>query len=229
MELGGADDPAEILLTFFFRYGNIPDASRKGMDERLRTMLTQNSMVQTRGNGIDAGVADLGGVYQLDNCIRVFQICYFILRRKLQKCSTDPSHSVLGHVVDAKSLAKERQQIKSRVPTSPGQKNASNGLPSIPPGFSSSRPRNVSAQQEVATSGAKRKANSIEEVRRRERDNQPLGTDDEAEELKAGYNPTSSAVNGTKAKVASRKRTNSAKKKGKKRKKSQMPAASTKA
>lgn len=116
LSLGGQDQAAEVLITFLFRYGRIPDTTRGEVDGRIRTLLRQETVVSTVGPGLSKGMADMSSVFQLDNSIRVFQACYFVLRRKLQKPNTDPHNSILGHVVDGQWLRGERSESRRKIP-----------------------------------------------------------------------------------------------------------------
>lgn len=224
LELGGEDDPAEILITFLFRYGGIPGTSRSGVDAMFQSPLKGDTVVTTQGTGPEKAMAEMGSVFQIDNCIRVFQACYFILRRKLQKPSTDPSHSILGYIIDSNSLREERQDCQKKIPSSP-RKDPSTTKPIFPPGLpfnwrGNERPRPVESLQHKGEKTAAWR-HGTKETPYRQRNTErgqnrvkgspeyPTGkteadTDDEAEQLMAGYGIGSSARTAPKSKKRGR-------------------------
>jgi len=145
LSLGGQDYAAEVLLTFLFRYGRVPDAIRGRLDPRVRTDLGQDTVVTTDGSGVAKGMADMSSVFQLENSIRVFQACYFVLRRKLQKPSSDPLHSILGYLVDAQSLKSERAECRRKVPSY--QRSPVGTIPGLPVDWRSNGQHELSTSQ----------------------------------------------------------------------------------
>jgi hypothetical protein len=212
MQLGGNDSAAEILVTFLFRYGNM-NLKLNGSGTNLMTQLTQRTVIETRGQGFAKGMADMGGVYQLDNCIQVFQACFFKLRDKLQRASTDAAHSILGYIIDSQWLRNERQKCQQKLPPLSSHRNSGpSNLFALHPGLSFNWTENTSPQQGEAgarkapIAGSKRKAETtIKSQRKAEsskqsgqkrsnhqinspnREDDLVGTDEEAEQLKAGY------------------------------------------
>ncbi len=212
LELGGEDDAAEILITFLFRYGSIPDTSRSGLDNKLRSPLKEDTIVTTQGKGPEKGFAEMGSVFQIDNCIRVFQACYFILRRKLQKPSTDPSHSILGYIIDAQWLREERKDCQRLIPASTSHADRrviSTASPNFPPGLpfnwrenacarsvQSAHQKNGMKKQRHGTNetaekqlanGGKRNTGRVNDRLKSHGTEILIDTDDEAEQLKVGY------------------------------------------
>ena len=210
LELGGEDDAAEILISFLFRYGSFPETGKRSSDSTLRSPLTENTVVTAQGTGRVKVAADMGSVFQLENCIKLFQACYFILRRKLQKPSNDPSHSLLGYIIDAPSLKQQRQDCRERIPHSRIQRESplsmfTPGLPLTLNSRANTRPRFLQSSQEKsmiiageltteARQGGRNKRkvsrlDCVEEARMDSRvtDIVVLDTDDEAEQLQAGY------------------------------------------
>jgi hypothetical protein len=57
----------------------------------------------------DGGSADMGGVYQVENCVQVFQACWLRLFRK-SKQAINPDHSLLIYIVDAQRLENKRRE-----------------------------------------------------------------------------------------------------------------------
>ena len=102
LALGGRDDPAEVFFMFLFRYGAIPGFA--SIRSSARTQLSQLMVVESG----DGGEADMGGVYQVDNCVKVFQACWVQLRAKVKQ-SFDPSHSILRFIVDSNDLKTKRR------------------------------------------------------------------------------------------------------------------------
>jgi hypothetical protein len=155
----------------------------------------------------------MGGVYQLDNCIRVFQACFLKLRDKLQRVNTDAEHSTLGYIIDSKWLRKERQKCQQKLPPLSSHRNSGpQDAVRPPPGlvpFNWSENTSPSSAQKAreAIAGSKRKSEVTLKSRRApitlskqsgqkrssppinatSRDDDSVDTDGEAEQLKAGY------------------------------------------
>jgi hypothetical protein len=85
---------------FLFRYGGI------------RAFLNIGSLARTDLNRIDevrckdGGSADIGAVFQIDNCIKVFEACWWQLKTLLE---TKTRSSMLRTVIDANSLRRKRE------------------------------------------------------------------------------------------------------------------------
>lgn len=189
LEVGGQDNAAEVLITFLFRYGHIPDTTRGKLDDRIRTNLTQATIIQTHGQGAAKGTADMTSVFQLESCIRVFQASYFILRRKLQKPNSDPSHSLLGYLVDSQWLRGERAEFHRKIPQQKStHQRFSGGSSPIPARLpsnwrSNERPRNTLE----SAAGRKSWDNTQKKPQSPEKPTVSLDTDEEAEQLIASY------------------------------------------
>ena len=186
LSLGGHDLAAEILITFLFRYGRIPDTTRGTMDSRIRTELGQHTVVTTQGSGLARGMADMSSVFQLDNSIKVFQACYFVLRRKLQKPNSDPCHSIIGYLVDAQWLRGERTECRRKIQSQPSNQqrlsNASN-IPGLPENW-----RWNDRLGKVTPQGSPGKALEVSPKRKSpQKSAVHYDTDEEAERLKASY------------------------------------------
>lgn len=201
LQLGGDDNAAEMFVTFLFRYGKAMQGHRNESERKFVTHLSQNSVVESGGRGFATGTADMGGVYKLDSCIHVFQACFFKLRDKLLKFSTDPSHSILGYIIDSQWLKTERQNCQRKLPPLSSYRNSS----AIPSGLPFNWTENSTPHQGAA-GGNKRKAEAMLKSHRASSNKQQSGqkrsnhqisspnrgdetmdTDEEAEQLKAGY------------------------------------------
>ena len=156
------------------------------MDSRIRTELGQHTVVTTQGSGLAKGMADMSSVFQLDNSIKVFQACYFVLRRKLQKPNSDPCHSIIGYLVDAQWLRGERTECRRKIQTLPSNQQRlpnSNTIPGLPENWRSSERHGKVPPQGIAgkalETSSKRKSPQTSAVH--------YDTDEEAERLKASY------------------------------------------
>ena len=170
LALGGSDNPAEILLMFLFRYGQVQGYAN--IDSSARTSLSQLMVIESE----DGGSADMGGVYQVENCVKVFQACWQRLRTRMNQ-KTNPSHSLLMHIVDARKLEMKRREcnLKASLITKYTQEHLTSSTISS---------RNQSREKKIESKSIP----SRQLVSTNNR--QPLTTDDEAEELLAGYNVT---------------------------------------
>ena len=171
LALGGSDDPAEILLMFLFRYGQVPGYSHVAAS--ARTCLTQLMVIES-GDG--EASADMGGVHQVENCIKVFQACFFRLRDKLSQ-RTNPDHSILTHIIDARKLELKRRQccLKASLVAKYKRQNHSSM-------------ESKSTQKEGTRKCFENNLMTSSSQYHQEEDVTLLDTDDEAEQLMAGYN-----------------------------------------
>ena len=120
--MGGSDRPAEVLLTFLFRYGGRIRGHHK-MDLVARTRMSQSMVIECchDTNGGSSSLVDMGGVYQMDNCVQLFEECWNRIYESLcwnhqrtaerqqspknkDKCRT----SYLMQIIDVKKLENER-------------------------------------------------------------------------------------------------------------------------
>jgi hypothetical protein len=189
LSLGGQDHAAEILITFLFRFGRIPDTTRGKLDARIRTELEQQTVVTTEGSGVAKGMADMSSVFQLDNSIKVFQACFFVLRRKLQKPNSDPFHSILGYLIDGQWLRGERTECRRKIPSLHSNHQRSYDSRTIP-GLPANWRSNERREQALPPGSAPKYFN------RKPAEKSAVGynTDEEAEQLKASYGVRSSSV-----------------------------------
>mmetsp|Transcript_15607 Transcript_15607/g.39261 ORF Transcript_15607/g.39261 Transcript_15607/m.39261 type:complete len:828 (+) Transcript_15607:139-2622(+) len=107
LDMGGADDPAELLYTFLFRYGGVKHMNNK-ISSSCRTRLSQDLIVQTS----DGGSADLKSCFQIENCISVFENCWQMLQKRL-KGNFNQRFSILQYMIDASKLEQRRRQCKT--------------------------------------------------------------------------------------------------------------------
>ena len=88
LSIGGQDRPGQVLLLFWFRYGDIKAENTR---RAMRTPLTTGTTVRTR----DGAEADLNNVYLLDHIIRLFQHCWKRTKLLLEKHTSEVHPSVL--------------------------------------------------------------------------------------------------------------------------------------
>jgi hypothetical protein len=182
LALGGSDNPAEILLMFLFRYGGVQ--GYPGVDPHARTRLTQLMVIESE----DGGSADMGGVYQVENCVKVFEACFMRLRQRLNQ-NVNPDHSLLMHVINSSILERKRREccLKASLVTkfkkeprrSSIEDNSSNPRAMAGPTLFSHRQTQQSNRQ-TQQQGKRRPSPPPEP--------EQLDTDDEANQLMAGYN-----------------------------------------
>jgi hypothetical protein len=115
LALGGLDRPAEVLVSFLFRYGCVKGHN---VDERVRTRLSQDVALEDK-NGC---VADLSNVFLLTHCVDLFKNCWmrlWKLARRFEDKEVD--ESLLTHLVDPSRLHRERQQCLRTAEKSAGK------------------------------------------------------------------------------------------------------------
>jgi hypothetical protein len=162
LALGGLDRPAEVLVSFLFRYGCVKGHN---VDDRVRTRLSQDVALEDK-NGC---VADLSNVFLLTHCVDLFKNCWmrlWKLARRFEDKAVD--ESLLAHLVDPSRLQRERQQCLRTAEKSAGKRKrpATNGTAqalgttrkSSPAPLSGSKsvavePQEVSAEQLMASYG----------------------------------------------------------------------------
>ena len=94
-------------MSFLFRYGNIKGTASKDIHPHHTTTLSQFMILQTKH-----GSADMGGVYQIDNCVTVFGACYeLLMERMMKKGKSSTASSLLQYVIDAKQLETKRREV----------------------------------------------------------------------------------------------------------------------
>lgn len=145
---------------FFFRYCGGND--RKIGDARLKTFLQQQTTVRTLGgrNRSGSGIADMGGVFKIENCVAVFEACFSKLLQKCQKISQNSSHSILGYLIDAKSLEEARETCRCKVTSSRSRKRPPNGR-ALPP---METKRAASSTTQVPRRGKKSRQSAVDNV-----------------------------------------------------------------
>lgn len=101
LELGGSDQPGEVLISFLFRYGEVKGHN---VDEGSRTRLHKEvPVIEQSGSS-----ADLSNVKHLFNCVDLFRNCWTRLW-KVARGFEDSGDSLLVHLVDAGRFQRERQ------------------------------------------------------------------------------------------------------------------------
>jgi hypothetical protein len=181
LAIGGSDNPAEILLMFLFRYGGVQ--GHPSVDPHARTKLTQLMVIESEGGGI----ADMSGVFQVENCVKVFEACFQRLRQRLNQ-NVNPDHSLLMHVINSAILERKRREccLKASLVTkfkkeprrSSIEDNSNTRVMAEPAlfGHRQTQQNNRQTQQQ-----GKRRPSPPPEP-------EQLDTDDEANQLMAGYN-----------------------------------------
>jgi hypothetical protein len=111
LALGGLDRPAEVLLSFLFRYGCVKGHN---VDERVRTKLSQDVALEDK-NGC---AADLSNVFLLDHCVDLFKNCWIRIWKFARGFEERAVESLLAHLVDPSRLHRERQQCLRTAETS---------------------------------------------------------------------------------------------------------------
>jgi hypothetical protein len=214
LALDGSDNPGEILLTFLFRYGDVPGFSN--VSKHARTSLSQ-LMVIASGDGS----ADMGNVFQVQNCITVFAACWHRLQSKLKR-NVNPEHSLLRYIVDPDKLENRRMECSRKaafinrvvprgIPNPTLFTRQAPALASKPPPSPETRglpDPNWSRQQPRSS---KRPAMQEKQEAKPTRSNPPevfevMSTDEEAEQLKASYGESTKSSKGPPKKPKQRKR-----------------------
>lgn len=214
LALGGSDNPGEIFFMFLFRYGHVNGF--ENIISSARTPLSQLMVIESK----DGGSADMGGVFQVENCVRVFQECWRLLRSKLKQ-KVNPKHSILRFIVEADSLQRKRTLCSKKA--------------SLIERFATSSIRKQRLYYQIDTKMALLQRNgrdSATDSATRLQSRQPeaantradFDTDEEAEQINAGYGVT------TKPKDSSKRKLNKNSKKSKiqgiqKRRKLEVQAA----
>jgi len=109
LALGGDDNPAELLYTFFFRYGAVKHSNPK-ISSLFRTELSQDMVIETQ----DGGSIDMKSCFQVENCVTVFGTCWRILHKRLSG-NFNHNHSILHFIIDAMKLEIGRSKCKKQV------------------------------------------------------------------------------------------------------------------
>jgi hypothetical protein len=116
----------------------------------------------------------MGGVYQIENCVKVFHACWQRLRTKLKQ-SPNPKHSMLRYVVDANELQVRRRMCSRKA--------------SIITRFDG--PKHYPTQEKTTETALPPAACTRSHEATLPSTPVQLNTDDEAEQLKAGYGEAS--------------------------------------
>ena len=208
--LGGLDRPADVLLSFLFRFGGLDDdisaryADLLGSQSRhsLRKMTTRLTM-DTILFSAKGGEADLSGTYKIDQCVSVFGECF---RRLLDVFLRDDNNvrdggiaagllerSYLAYLINADRLKMKRRACLAKAGTSKGDEKNQNGAGQssrLAVSSSQGRPVNASAAR---SEGKKCPTRASVSPRRSKRPrvaappSPPISDDKEADKLMAGY------------------------------------------
>jgi len=123
LALGGNDTPEEILLSFFFRFGNVGNAynsnNNTGFDVEALTPITSLSILRSNG-----GEADLSSAFRIDECVALFGLCFERLMSRLERSNVrvragregcGKSTSFLETIIDANKLDSARTKCITMV------------------------------------------------------------------------------------------------------------------
>lgn len=103
ISLGGKDTPAEVLISFFYRFGDVSEYKIKGVNNEAFTKLTQQTILFSNG-----GEADLSPVFKINECAKLFGLCFERLMERLVLRSEGKNVSFLSAFIDTTRLPKER-------------------------------------------------------------------------------------------------------------------------
>ncbi|CAB9519065.1 expressed unknown protein (Partial), partial [Seminavis robusta] len=108
LELGGADRPGEVFLSFLHRYGQV----KRGIGvldnchRRARTFLTQNAVLECCEGGY---AADMSATYLLRHCIDLFRRCFMqVGQENVYTKAPKKGSSILKSLYDIDTLTAER-------------------------------------------------------------------------------------------------------------------------
>jgi hypothetical protein len=116
LQLGGCDQPGEVLLSFLFRYGCVRGHN---VTDGARTTLRQDVPLQYSASCS----ADLSNVFQLGHCVHLFRRCWERLWKYVggggvwKRDHTKISGGVLMYLIDADQLLRERQDCARKAST----------------------------------------------------------------------------------------------------------------
>jgi hypothetical protein len=96
--LGGNDSPAEILLSFLFRFGSHP-IQFKNVKRHAFTSLTNDSVLESAG-----GRAECQQIFKLDKCKGLFSASFARLLGRLSVIEKNPQCSWLSCIIDSLKL-----------------------------------------------------------------------------------------------------------------------------
>ena len=164
-----------------------------------RTPLTQLMVIKSQ----DGGLADMGGVFQVENCVKVFQACWRLLRNKLKpQVNSNPNHSILRFIVDANDLQNKRKWCSQKASLI-ARFNGTTTTTTIPKhhlnyqngaGSNTLHATTTTTVTTISSRNSIKQQNGQLEFRMNhgraeaEAEEQYLDTDEEAEQIMAGYN-----------------------------------------
>lgn len=113
---GGTDEPAGVLLSFFYRYMDIATECRKHWKKNMPDIRKVPLSINVPIVGKDCAVADLSNVFRLDDCKVLFRICWSKLWQiccyhtsEIAKRGVKPL-SILSSVLNIDRLRKQRNE-----------------------------------------------------------------------------------------------------------------------
>lgn len=107
---GGRDEPGEVLLAFFFRYGDIDGYN--DVPRQCRTTLKQHEPLYYN----DDTIADLSNVFHLESCKELFRRSWTHLWKIMATArnSNQPVPSLLRHIIDGHQMSSQRASWQRR-------------------------------------------------------------------------------------------------------------------
>ena len=103
---GGRDRPSEVLLTLLYRYGCPNSSKSKKTTTDLLGCQNRNSVIHC-----GKGVCELVPVFKLEDCVAMFNECYFRLTDRIQLAEERDSSkfSYLSSFIDCRRLREARE------------------------------------------------------------------------------------------------------------------------
>lgn len=110
LHAGGRDEPGEVLISFFFRFGDIQGFNH--VSQKCRTRLRQHEPLYY----MEDTVADLSNVFNLDLCKGLFRRSWDLMWKVMMsaKNSNSTASSLLRHLIDGHQIRVERSLCQSR-------------------------------------------------------------------------------------------------------------------
>lgn len=108
---GGQDEPGEVLMSFFFRFGDIHGFNY--VSQRCRTRLRQHEPLYYKEDTI----ADLSNVFNLELCKDLFRRSWNLLWKIIittKKSNTTAVSPLLRHLIDGHQIRVERSLCQRR-------------------------------------------------------------------------------------------------------------------
>lgn len=103
ISLGGEDTLAEVLISFFYRFGDVSRYKNNSINRGAFTKLSQRTILFS-----DGGEADLSPVFKIDECAKLFGLCFMRLMERIKLRSEGENVSFLSAFIDTTWLRTER-------------------------------------------------------------------------------------------------------------------------